>query len=118
MNKEIAMKWVAALRSGEYKQGKQCLNNNNEKFCCLGVLCELAIKDGIQLNKENSTFNGIFEYDSYIGTIQKKVKDWSGIDSCIGEAKDKSFVLTDLNDNENKTFEEIADIIEANYEKL
>ena len=34
-------KWIAALRSGKYKQGKGALQRN-ESFCCLGVLCEVA----------------------------------------------------------------------------
>ena len=40
MDPELKAKWVAALRSGEYKQG-QGLLNNNERMCCLGVLCEV-----------------------------------------------------------------------------
>lgn len=53
MKKEIADKWVAALRSGNYKQTTGMLNRNNESFCCLGVLCEIAIKDGVELEKHN-----------------------------------------------------------------
>ena len=40
MNPEIKAKWVAALRSGEYKQAKGQLRIGNS-FCCLGVLCNL-----------------------------------------------------------------------------
>ena len=45
--KEVLELWVKALESGEYKQGHQLLNKDNE-FCCLGVLCDLAAKDGGQ----------------------------------------------------------------------
>lgn len=49
MKKEIKAKWIAALRSGEYKQGHGRLlsiNNKDEQcFCCLGVLCDLYIKE-------------------------------------------------------------------------
>ena len=43
MNKELLKRWVAALRSGEYKQGAEYLrqydeNGNAVAFCCLGVL--------------------------------------------------------------------------------
>lgn len=41
MNQEIKAKWVAALRSGQYKQGKECLRNEENHFCCLGVLCDI-----------------------------------------------------------------------------
>lgn len=30
--------WVAALRSGEFKQGQQALQRPDNTFCCLGVL--------------------------------------------------------------------------------
>jgi len=36
-------KWLPALRSGEYTQGKQYLNlwSDNHRFCCLGVMVDL-----------------------------------------------------------------------------
>jgi len=43
---EIKAQWVAALRSGEYVKGRNHLQKDG-KFCCLGVLCELAVKAGI-----------------------------------------------------------------------
>lgn len=39
--KELIEKWIEALRSGEYKQTVGKLVRNN-KYCCLGVLCEIA----------------------------------------------------------------------------
>ena len=34
--------WVAALRSGKYKQGrKQLFSPMNDSYCCLGVLCDV-----------------------------------------------------------------------------
>lgn len=42
---EIVELWIKALRSGEYKPGKLRLRRENT-FCCLGVLCDLARKDG------------------------------------------------------------------------
>jgi hypothetical protein len=44
MNAEIKQKWVAALRSGNYKQTKVCLHNK-EGYCCLGVLCDVINPD-------------------------------------------------------------------------
>jgi hypothetical protein len=45
--------WVAALRSGEYEQGKNHLAvrqaDGTFAFCCLGVACEVAIKNGLPL---------------------------------------------------------------------
>jgi hypothetical protein len=47
---DIKAKWVAALRSGEYKQGRGRLKFRREgsdeaEFCCLGVLCDILDKD-------------------------------------------------------------------------
>jgi hypothetical protein len=39
MDPQIKQRWVDALRSGQYKQGKGFLHRGN-KFCCLGVLCD------------------------------------------------------------------------------
>ena len=50
-NKENIQKWVDGLLSGEYEQGRGKLNKDG-KFCCLGVACEVAIKNGLNLSKE------------------------------------------------------------------
>lgn len=52
MKKEIADKWVAALRSGKYQQGKNVLSANENSFCCLGVLCDV-VKDQVIGHWEN-----------------------------------------------------------------
>lgn len=46
MKKLVAEKWVKALRSKKYKQGRNALKMKNNstgmtRHCCLGVLCEL-----------------------------------------------------------------------------
>ena len=43
MNQSIKEKWVAALRSGKYQQGAGYLRRD-DKFCCLGVLCDVLGK--------------------------------------------------------------------------
>ena len=40
MDPVLKKKWVAALRSGKYKQGKEVLRDG-DRYCCLGVLCEV-----------------------------------------------------------------------------
>lgn len=46
MTPELKAKWVAALRSGEYKQGqarmKRIHEDDTASYCCLGVLCEIT----------------------------------------------------------------------------
>lgn len=41
MDAELKAKWIAALRSGEYKQGNGRLRDG-DKYCCLGVLCDVS----------------------------------------------------------------------------
>ena len=43
MDRALRDRWVAALRSGDYKQGRVYLHNSEgDTWCCLGVLCDVA----------------------------------------------------------------------------
>lgn len=50
--KEVYNIWIKALRSGKYEQTDSMLispaihSEEADRFCCLGVLCDLAAKDG------------------------------------------------------------------------
>lgn len=44
---DLRERWIAALRSGKYEQGRQYLNNERG-FCCLGVLADIAGADWVQ----------------------------------------------------------------------
>ena len=64
MNKEIKEKWLKALRSGEYTQGQGFLKqmkDNTPQYCCLGILCDIAAKEGI-LEWEQEDFGSPFHY--------------------------------------------------------
>jgi hypothetical protein len=83
MNPDIAVRWVTALRSGEYVQGKSYLRVGNQlrdedKFCCLGVLCELAVADNVIDPPEE--VNGIFYYGHAAKMPPEKVTDWAGME--------------------------------------
>jgi hypothetical protein len=49
MNKQLIQHWVKTLRSGEYQQGSTVLRTIDDKFCCLGVLCDIA-KESVGLD--------------------------------------------------------------------
>lgn len=105
-------KWTAALRSGEYKQGKGLLKDPEGRYCCLGVACEVAIKNGLDLKIEViPDESGATTYDGSYLTLPKAVADWLGY--VRSEPKLGGKVLTAMNDHEDKTFEEIADHIDA-----
>ena len=40
---DVGRMWVAALRSGEYEQGKDLLRAGNNTYCCLGVLVDVLV---------------------------------------------------------------------------
>lgn len=117
MNPEIKAKWVAALRSGEYKQLQGALRSDNEAgscFCCLGVLCDLYTEDkGIEWDLRKLED----ESDAVPSTTVAAWARFSWDES--GYAKDpfvvidgKSKKLSAHNDT-GRTFAEIADAIEA-----
>ncbi|HEY4832468.1 MAG TPA: hypothetical protein VIH61_07925, partial [Waddliaceae bacterium] len=47
MNKKIKKQWLKELRSGEWVQGRGKLMDNQDRACCLGVLCDIAVREGI-----------------------------------------------------------------------
>jgi hypothetical protein len=79
MNEEIRERWVRALKSGEYKQGYGRLRIGN-KYCCLGVLCDLAARDGIvNAHEEDGYIAGEFSYDGSRFALPAAVVKWAGL---------------------------------------
>ena len=122
MNPEVKAKWVEALRSGEYRQTKGYLHRNGGGFCCLGVLCDVAVKDGLDIRTEVSRmYVGHRGYTSYAGetlTLPEPVAEWAGI---VTEKPDEGTLsdpvvggqsLSTWNDEDNAKLHEIADLIE------
>lgn len=126
MNKEIADQWVAALRSGEYEQSQRgYLRDGENRYCCLGVLCDLAARAGVI--SESTQEDGFHLYGK-IGELSlppREVMDWAGLWSDTGTPRRGVLVfpettwptLTFANDN-GETFATIADVIEREWENL
>jgi len=113
MNETIKTKWVAALRSSEFKQGKNTLKMGDE-YCCLGVLCELYRREvgGAEWELSQSCETGTV--DTFLGKWDKPaepVRTWAEMLEANPEIPAFQTSLTELNDT-GKTFSEIADIIE------
>lgn len=137
MKKEVAKKWIKALRSGKYKQGKGYLKKFNDKgeprHCCLGVLCELYNDTMKKNHKKTLETRRITKYDSLDGDqevvifngfdtlLPIKVRRWADIKDGLGlfnfNAETETECLADLNDR-GKKFKTIADIIEKNIENI
>lgn len=110
MDPEIKAKWIAALRSGKYKQGQNAMRivaPDGDCFCCLGVLCDV-----IDPNAWNA--------ESFAG-LAGRLRGWAfdGIRAYTAIPPNKvlesyaSWKLSDLNDQQKFTFAEIADYIDA-----
>ena len=109
-------KWVDALRSGKYKQGKNALRTENDEFCCLGVLEDVmgtpCVKGGIglvQTIRGNKYAYHHSKTDFSIGVLTRKTYEDLKITN-RGQTK-----LIDMNDS-GASFDEIADFIENNYD--
>ncbi len=113
MKREIKSAWVAALRGGEYKQGRGRLHPDDDTFCCLGVLCELHRKqfDGEWVECKT----GGNDYFSMHDVIPDQVVQWSGVPSVNPSVvyNDDRISLATLNDSRELPFSELADIIES-----
>ena len=105
--------WHDALLSGEYPQGKGYLNKN-DKYCCLGVACEVAIKNGIKLKK--GSFNGRISYNSSFYGWPIEIKRWLSYKKRgLIDEKGKHEHPIDLNDIKEYTFKQIAAAIKRTY---
>lgn len=97
MKKELRDEWIAALRSGKYKQTQANLCNIHG-YCCLGVLASVAGKTDEEMQGLGSLANLEFDHG-------------------LGEYQDKSslqYTLADLNDDKKLEFTGIANFIEQN----
>jgi hypothetical protein len=114
MRSDIKERWLVALRSGEYKQGRRALtrikSSNNEKlYCCLGVLCDI-LSDESSIFKNNGTRCNL-NNDALI--IYESVTDTLTIDqrAYVGLNRNECNKLIHMNDTYEQSFNEIADYI-------
>ena len=113
MNPKVKAKWLEALRSGYYEQGKGRLRTETG-FCCLGVLCDLYAEEHKDVHWNASYVEGDYTFLGREGTLPQKVADWAGLKgpipivSCDNEPSE----LAELNDSLELSFDEIADVIE------
>lgn len=95
MDAKLKEKWVKALRSGKYVQGKYNLFNGYG-YCCLGVLCVVQGKQLDELQKELGTL-------SLGATLPRTLS--------AGLSDEEKVDLVEMNDS-GKPFPEIAKYIE------
>lgn len=97
---DFKKRWVEALRSGEYKQGKcQLYNKRTDTYCCIGVY---AAVNNIRLSYE-----GLEMIDA-----SGKPNGYKPLRMLLSQGV--VYDLWNMNDTEGKSFSEIADYIEKN----
>lgn len=123
--------WVDALRSGKYEQGTGWLARRDSptdtyKYCCLGVACDVAVKNGLDLDVTEQQYGGAsyFEYNARDVSLPLAVADWLGVDGTsiylpnphqnrIDKRREVPAIT--LNDDFLCSFAVIADAIEKKY---
>ena len=107
MNQEIKQLWIKELKSGNYKQTTGRLHKH-DRFCVLGVLCDIHSKQYNIKWKFNSKLN-IYTYFGQPHSLPNEVIEWS-------QLKNKSYDdLIDYNDQEHLNFEDLSKLIEINF---
>lgn len=113
---EAQQLWVDALRSGEWQQ-TQALLRTDEGYCCLGVACELALRNGVPVSRRK--VGDRWEYGEMDIVLPPIVQTWLGLASPEGnyEEDGEVFTLAERNDS-GWSFDRIADIIEGRPQGL
>lgn len=112
--------WTAALRSGEYRQATGRLKRyfpddegGGEGYCCLGVACDVMLKNANLTASERKHILDSLEND-YLPLYT--VSRWYGLghnnSPFVWTKNGSAEVLTSLNDNGDHNFIQIADLID------
>lgn len=101
-------KWVKALRSGKYEQGRGLLKDSQGAFCCLGVACDISGLGEWYAGNYYKTESGTSLKD-----LPNDVREWLGLRGSYGTYGSNS--LVNRNDTPSRghlTFKGIASLIE------
>ncbi len=107
-------RWIEALRSGTYQQGRNMLRTEFGTYCCLGVACSLLdntlwSRETVRIGSESrSGYNYGNEEDCSPTELPNFVL------KAIGITDKTQADLIELNDDERFTFDQIADWLEDN----
>lgn len=108
--RDFAEKWVAALRSGEYKRGILKLYNAREDcYCCLGIAGLVCGMNNEELNDHPLLVHALTTNPENKNKIPEILNGYATQGTLIRK-------LTTMNDDQSKSFPQIADWIEQNVE--
>lgn len=111
--------WRDALLSGEYTQGIGSLHSpGTNTWCCLGVACDVARKNGVELTVTYEEDSDEERFDDEIAFLPDKVAEWLGVDSCnpmLVDTTGFAWSATEWNDGKTAEFPEIGKAIESTW---
>lgn len=143
MKQEIKERWIEKLESGDYPQTTGELFDGHG-YCCLGVLCEVAVEDGIvekindgdnykvgyrapHVRSDGTPYTEPGRVSTYIenSVLPRAVQIWAGLDNVsptvpfldpeeIEPGEARETELSELNDTIGLNFSEISDLIKDN----
>lgn len=125
MKHSIREKWIEALRSGRFRKAQGVLGRPNpDRYCGLGVLCELAIENGVAVERRVITQGDGGTAIAYGGTttqLPAKVREWAGLTDADPRLwiEDLGFLsnVSGLNDNHRLPLDEIGKLIDEDPER-
>lgn len=80
---EVKKKWTEALRSGRFDQGAGQLRDLSDNYCCLGVLCQIAVEEGVIPPAQVAGDGSDYAYgnpsvlDTATGVLPLSVQEWA-----------------------------------------
>lgn len=110
MDTTIKAKWLEALRSGRYAQAREVLRDENDCFCCLGVLADLI--DSTQWSQSLADSEEAGKH-CYPYGVSMETMISGEIRNSVGLSEKTAIDLAGKNDD-GESFSQIADYIEAN----
>ena len=132
MNRHIAKEWTVRLRSGITKQTRKHLGRNDGSRCCLGVLCDMAVEEGIIFPpgefRPGTSKRGCLVFGGTRHNLPAPVREWAGMKSTygqypgeIGTGRSSTYGAPPslaLDNDAGADFAELADIIEQHVDAL
>lgn len=107
MREDLKKHWITALRSEKYKQGKRALyDKRSDSYCCLGVLCEISGLKKESFSSASSVMKYTFDNNSCSAFLPPAFTVYAELPFPV------QFKLQDMNDNQECSFDDIADFIE------
>ena len=118
---DFQLKWLEALESGEFKQGKNYLKqivDGEPHYCCLGIGCQLLKLEEVKPESGSDDIVAFVDskVESNTSTAGERLMKVLKIRDAVGSMTNNSS-LASMNDN-NVSFKDIAKFCRENPEKV